>query len=732
MSSNSRLRLGLAAKFNLLTIALIVVAAGGLALFLMRQETATEFARLQQQGRSTLLMVAEMSEYAAYARNRTQLAQILDSAAASPDLSFISVYDTHGELLARQSLSAKRSAFVPVSPERMRNAFEPLVIASPRVSYFASGDIVLAMTIRAGSPSLSLPGESRPADAAAGYVVLGIGLDGLQERLGNFALSAALFALLMIAGGTLITVLVTRRVVAPLRVLTEAAQAVAESDLSRNVQVRTGDEVGVLGTAFNAMTSRLREAREKLEESNRTLERKVVERTEELRRATDRAYHLAQHDALTGLPNRAFLSDRLRGVLATADRHKSRVALLFLDLDNFKRINDSLGHEVGDQLLQVVAERLLSLVPDTGMLARLGGDEFVVLVDDLRRGVELGEVANFAQDVIDLLRQPMTLQGHEVAVTSSIGVALYPDDGSTPAMLLKNADLAMYSVKESGRSDYRFFAASMNARVHERLGLESGLRHAIERGELVLHFQPQFDAKTGELTGAEALMRWNHPERGLIGPSIFIRIAEQTGMIHEFGMWAIETACRQTRAWLTKYGRPGRISVNVSTRQITTSNMVDRIKAVLHDTRLDAHHLELEITETDVVEDPERDIAVLMQIRALGVTLAIDDFGTGYSNLAYLTRLPIHALKIDRTFVTGVGLNRNDEAVVQAIVAMARQLKLRTVAEGVEDIEQGRFLAAIGCDELQGFQPGEPADAAAFERLFLSNGKSPVLGNGGR
>jgi diguanylate cyclase (GGDEF)-like protein/PAS domain S-box-containing protein len=427
-------------------------------------------------------------------------------------------------------------------------------------------------------------------------------------------------------------------------------------------------------------------------------------------RTQERLDYLAHHDPLTNLPNRTLFMDRLQQAMARARRHRRMVAVLFLDLDRFKVINDTLGHDVGDRLLQAMAHRLRHSVREGDTIARLGGDECAVLVEDASA---VSDIPAVASKILNTLARPFTLDNHELFVTTSIGVSLFPEDGEDAHTLLKHADVAMYRAKEKGRNTYQFFTADMNARAHERLHLETGLRRALERNEFVVHYQPQVEIGTGRVISVEALLRWQHPQLGLISPMEFIPLLEETGLINPVGEWVLHQACTQARAWLDTGFHGIRVAINLSAHQLMQHDMVDTVKKALTDTGLGNGNscLELEITESLLMDNVEATTDKLRQFNTMGVNLSIDDFGTGYSSLAYLKRFPIHTLKIDRTFVRDIAEDPDDAAIVTAVIAMAHKLKLKVIAEGVETDGQLAFLRQYGCDAMQGYLISRPLPA---------------------
>ena len=432
--------------------------------------------------------------------------------------------------------------------------------------------------------------------------------------------------------------------------------------------------------------------------------------------------HLAQHDVLTDLPNRLLLNDRLTQAISLARRNKNQVAILFLDLDGFKHINDSLGHAIGDKLLQSVATRLSACVRKSDTVSRQGGDEFVILLSESKHAADAGISA---AKIITELKRVHNIGPHWLHVTASIGISTYPENGDDAETLIKNADTAMYHAKGNGRSTYRFFRPDMSLQAVERQSLEGQLRYVIERKQLLLHYQPKIDLKTGAITSVEALVRWQHPDRGLLLPGQFLTIAEDSGMIVGIGQWVLGEACRQTKEWLDAGLLAVPVAVNISSLELRSEQFFDGVRIALENTRLDPKYLELELTETVLMRHAESAASELCQIKALGVRLAVDDFGTGYSSLSYLTRFPIDALKLDQSFVNDIISSTDDAIVVSAVISMGQALKHRVIAEGVENQEQLAFLRAHGCDEGQGYYFSHPIVAHEFATL-LKTGKVPL------
>ncbi|HAN55053.1 MAG TPA: diguanylate cyclase, partial [Betaproteobacteria bacterium] len=447
---------------------------------------------------------------------------------------------------------------------------------------------------------------------------------------------------------------------------------------------------------------------------------------DEIEQARAQMAYLAQHDALTDLPNRILLNDRLAQAMALAHRHGKQLAVMFLDLDRFKHINDSLGHAVGDQLLQSVAKRLTAGVRSSDTVCRQGGDEFVILLADVEHAED---AALSAQKILAALTAPHRIDQLELHVTVSIGISIYPNDGQDVDTLIKSADTAMYHAKESGRNNFQFFEPNMNALAVERHAIESGLRRALERQEFVLYYQPKIDLHSGMIVGVEALIRWQHPQRGLILPEQFVWIAEDCGLIIPIGIWVLGEACRQAQSWQDAGLPPMAVAVNISAIQFRHRDFLQHLTRILKDTGLAPHCLELELTESVLMHDASTTLAVLNGIKALGVRLAIDDFGTGYSSLSYLKHFQIDTLKIDQSFmrdITHASADTADAAIITAVVSMGKSLNQRVIAEGVETREQLAFLQAHGCGEAQGYFFSRPVTAEALLTLLRTGIESDI------
>lgn len=440
--------------------------------------------------------------------------------------------------------------------------------------------------------------------------------------------------------------------------------------------------------------------------------------TEQVQIAKVALDHLAHHDALTDLPNRLVLSDRLHRAVALAHRQGWKFAVLFMDLDQFKYINDSLGHSVGDQLLQSVSKRLLSCLRESDTISRQGGDEFVLLLPYIE---QRDDAANIAQKLLAAFHLPHRIEHHDLHISASIGISLYPDDGQSAEVLIKSADMAMYSAKESGRNDYKFFEQDMNQKAVRRQSTEAGLRRALERQELVLNYQPKIDLRSSTIVGVEALIRWQHPDRGLLLPARFLSVAEDCGLIVPIGRWVLQEVSRQARLWQQSGLPPITIAINTSAIEFRAKDFISNLRVTLDAAHFDPRYLELELTETLLMRDAESTNVLLRALAEMNIKLAVDDFGTGYSSLSYLRQFPIDTLKIDQSFVARMTNNADDATIVKAVISMAKSLRLRVIAEGVETSDQYGFLLNESCEEGQGYYFGHPMAAQSFACLLKTD-----------
>ncbi|WP_282939827.1 EAL domain-containing protein [Paenibacillus sp. RC67] len=512
-----------------------------------------------------------------------------------------------------------------------------------------------------------------------------------EQLLNNFVISVIVLMIVL-----LVSFLLAAYIVRPLNHILYKVNEISEGNFGAKIAIDRNDELGWLSKRVNTMSMNLQTYTQELKDKNAEIEFR------------------ANYDFLTGLPNIRLFNEHFKNTLESVKKDGSSIAVLFLDLDRFKWINDTFGHSSGDYLLKEVAQRIAGIAGGNEMGSRIGGDEFVLLLPGYSREATEQKV----QQILQLLSRPALYEGQELSVTPSIGISMFPCDGEDIDTLVKNADIAMYRAKEQGRNNFQFYALEMKDKIVRRAALEKGLRKALERNEFTLYYQPQVDLNTGEIVGVEALVRWIHPENGLISPLEFIPLAEETGLIAPMGEWILYTACKQNKLWQEKGFPPMRVSVNLSARQIQQQNLVDYVRQVLEETGLEPTQLEMEITESIAMYNEDYVIGKLNSLKQLGIQIAIDDFGTGYSSLNYLNKFPIDTLKIDKSFISQVKNSSDNMEIIMTILAMARNLKLKVIAEGVETIEQLRFLQNNKCNEAQGYYFSKPLSVDDFEQLF--------------
>lgn len=614
------------------------------------------------------------------------LSEVLQSQASYPGLRYAMVVRPHGRVVAHTD---REQAGLYLQDELSRSLLD-----GPALPKLLLADRKLVDTAH---PILA-NGE------LVGWARVGISQSAITTGLWEITRDGILYTLVAILVGSVFAFLMARGLTQGLQRLVAVADGIREGRRDMRADSARQDEIGQLGKNLNQMLDAL------------------AQRERDLSAAQADVQHLATRDTLTQLPNRLLLMDRLGQAILTAQREHHALALLVIDLDRFKTINDSLGHHIGDQLIQQVAGRLSNCIGAGDTLARLGGDEFVVVRSEI---AQPGEAGHLAQRINEELSQPCWIEGHELNSSCSIGISCYPDDGNDAQTLLRNADTAMYHAKEGGRGDFEFFSSDMNRRAVQRLKLENELRNALLRDEFRLLYQPQVDMRSGQVVGAESLIRWHHPEMGVVAPTDFIPVAEETGLIREIGAWVLREACRQQLRWCAAGLPPLRIAVNLSVRQVEPG-LVDLVSRVLSDTGLDARYLDLEITESLLMHNLNENIAVLRRVSACGAQISMDDFGTGYSSLSSLKLFPVQTLKIDRSFVRDLVDDQDDANIVRSIVAMAHSLGLRIIAEGVESEAQLGYLRELGCDEYQGYLFSRPMAAEAFQALFADRAKGAV------
>ncbi|MBS0321622.1 MAG: EAL domain-containing protein [Proteobacteria bacterium] len=713
-------RLGLFTKLQILTVSLILFTAASMSAAYLWQQSRDEAAQMRTQAAGLAQMIADLSALDVYTRNRVELTELLERVAAQSGIAYIVIADASGTPLVQRSQEIGLST--DVLEQALAGGPRPDKDGTLTIAGHRYRDAVAPIQLRPDDNLADPSRDTKPATAPTepvGVVHVGTSLEREYDRVRSALVVALSVVALLTLLALVATQLLTRRLVAPLERLTRAARAVGAGRLDVYVPASASDETGLLTHTFNHMTQRLAASQAEVSSYQRTLEEKVAQRTKELEIATAHAYKLAQHDILTGLPNRSLLNSRLKQILAQAHRERVQVACLFLDFDHFKRINDTLGHDAGDQLLQAIAQRLTTAVRESDTVARLGGDEFVIVLPGLDAAHATFEIMTVLSRVREAFLAPFRLANQMPTLTCSVGVSIYPLDAQDAATLIKQADTAMYAAKEAGRNAYRFYTADMNARVQHRLQIETDMRRGLMDDEFFLVYQPQVEMSTGRACGVEALLRWRDPERGVIAPADFIPIAEESGMIQALGARVLRDACRQVMQW-HRQDMMLRLSVNLSVQQLQHESWMSIVEEALESSKLPPSYLDLEITESVIITHPDKAVATLVKLKQMGVSITVDDFGTGYSSLSYLAQLPLQSVKVDQRFVHGLELNRNDEAITQGIIALSHSLGLRVIAEGVETAAQFEFLKRHGCEEAQGYLISRPLEAEELRAWWVA------------
>jgi diguanylate cyclase (GGDEF)-like protein len=690
-------------------------------------------------------------QVAIYYRDTDVIQELMKPFISKPGIQSIAIYDEQGQLIDSR---LKGSELVLPSFSQSRVGFADIDIAQIELIDAASDTEVLQVSApiysfvnpqktglsREAFGRILANANNQGAQYVIGYFSFGINVKLLKDDLFDYAVKIGLACFVLFLVVMLLVLMVTRRITAPLANLAQVAADILDGKLDQTIRVKGSAEGREISSMLNLVLSDLNSHKAKMDVESHFLNMKVDERNEQLYRrnkelnhavqqvtqAKDRMRQLAYYDSLTSLPNRQLFTEQLDLLLKIAKREGSTIALLFLDLDNFKRINDSLGHTAGDMLLREVGARLSNCIRESDLISqyfdeeskidvsRLGGDEFTVVLNKLESPKVAGVVA---KRLLESLQTPMIIDGHEIVITPSIGIAMSPQDADSVESLLKRADTAMYHAKGAGKNSYSFYSSAMKGTGLGRLKLEAELRKAIERQEMELYYQPQVNIETGEISGAEALIRWNHPTKGIVSPSRFIPLAEEMGLIVELGAWTLLEACRQCKAYHEQGLKLQKVAVNVSSLQFNGA-FIELVKQVLIETQLEPHLLELELTEGVIMSNAKSSIQALHELKKLGCTLSVDDFGTGYSSLSYLSRFPLDELKIDRSFVVDYNKSENNASLVSAIIAMGKSLNLRMVAEGVDDIEQFRFLRKQGIQIIQGYIFSEAVPSEEFAKLL--------------
>lgn len=750
-------RISIAQAFNTVLILVCLIGGGLCSALVLFQEFDSRRVELVERA-TGIAKKGSQQQLALYYRDQLVLQEILQQFL---DLHlgvvrYAAIFDQSGSVIAGRFIPEHEGTWLP-ELERVRENIDVLDRGWVSVSHPERQEVFFNLSI----PLFSLvnPLEenlnrdaygSRLARArnvgsrfAAGYFLVGISRSQLIASMSLYIQLVAWAWLLFVLVASLVSLVLSRRLTAPLTSLAKVVEDVSAGKLDSKFRARGSGEVYQISSMVDRIIKELKNHKAEVDVDRQLLSMKVEERTQQLSRRNkelnravrqvtqtkNRLRQLAYYDSLTALPNRQLFTEQLDLLLRVGQREGYILGLLFLDLDNFKRINDSLGHNAGDKLLREVAQRLSGCVRESDVLAksgsdtsgigvsRLGGDEFTVVLNHIDGPEVAGQVAD---RLIEALRKPMQIEGHELVVTPSIGIAIAPRDADNVEGLLKHADTAMYHAKTTGKNNYTYFSNTMQATGVNRLKLETDLRRAVERDQLLLHYQPQVSIETGKVVGAEALLRWNHPEEGLVPPYSFIPLAEEMGFIVELGAWVLKEAVREISDFRFKGINLPKVSINVSGLQFN-AEFAQLVRRVLDESGLEPERLELELTETVIMSNASASISALHDLKQLGVRLSVDDFGTGYSSLAYLSRFPLDELKIDRSFVIEFDQSSNAASLVEAIIAMGRSLNLQLVAEGVDSIEQFQFLRGNGVDIIQGYLFSKPLPANELEQLMKNN-----------
>lgn len=682
--------LSIETKLQFINMATAGVALGLVLVFLTLHELWYQRETLLENLKADGRMIASNASAAVLFQDRDEATEILSALQASPAVTRAVIYLPDHKPFASYSRDAE--------------------LAAP-----ADGAVVTTHPPSLFPSALEFWQDIQVRDEKIGDLLIEADPHDLYRTLPRYLSIIALSASIALLLAFLVLQRLKTAITAPLLNLTDLMRKVSRhKDYSLRSEVHSSDEVGSLAHCFNDML-------EQIQHRDRSLREELSER----RRAEEHLDRLAYYDTVTGLPNRHYFNERLAHIIGGANSFAERTALMFIDLDNFKIINDTLGHAVGDLLLQDVGIRLKALLRSGDYIFRIGGDEFAVILEKVEHPEDCMAVA---EKIIQAFSTCFTLDQHQIFVGASIGISFCPDDATEAGTLLKNADTAMYSAKERGKNTFQFFQPEMKGRALNRLTLENNLRRGLERSEFVLYYQPQFDLESGRITGMEALLRWSHPELGTVSPAEFIPIAEDSGLIVPLGEWVLRTACAQAAIWQAGCAVPFVLGVNISGRQFKDDTVAEKVLQIVLETGMDPRLLELELTESTLMDGSAANMRKLMRLRAMGIRFSIDDFGTGYSSMSYLKRFPIATLKIDRSFIDGIPDNPEDVAITTAIIAVGKSLNLELLAEGVETREQAEYLRKNGCRHIQGnyFSKPLPANEASL-LLLVSNGKPAAV-----
>ncbi len=703
--SRAKRRISIATKFNLLTILIILMTSAGISFFLMHNVISYRYNSLLRHGLIVAGMASQTSEYCIYTGDRETMMQIVESLEVDDDVAYVCLLNKEKNQLMRKSFKSGLK-IPPVSVVNSGDHGSPGKILYEEFVNTEDGNryievIAPVVSFAAQKPNDGVENNTKDAHPEIlGYVQLGLSLENLYKSINQFKVSAFLFTSLFIFIGIAFTLFLTKRITAPLKKLSLATKKISEGVFEQQISVRTNDEISDFASAFSRMIEHLRVYRDQLK-------------------------HTAFHDSLTNLPNRNLFMERLERLIEHAKRDtQCAFSVLFIDLDRFKVINDSLGHLVGDKLLIFIAQKLEKCLRKSDTVARFGGDEFAILLDNVDDDFNAKFVA---ERILETLKEPFSLDGHRIVASASIGIVLQGEFYSRPEDILRDADITMYRAKMLGKARYAIFNAEMHARAVNFLQLEADLRHAIERSELIIYYQPIVSLERDEIIGLESLIRWQHPQRGLILPDDFIPLAEETSMIDKIGHWVIQNACAQNKAWHDMGFSNITITVNVSVLQFRHKELPEQIGAIIKNTGLPADAFELEITESTVIENKGLVLEIFKELNKMKIHLMMDDFGNGFSSIHNLKDLPFSTLKIDRSLILDIAVNPDASAIVKSIIDMAHSLKIKVIAEGVETQEQMELLRLYRCDYIQGYLLYCPMKAEEITHVLRQKNK-PVSG----
>ena len=706
-ASRAKRRISITTKFNLLTIVIILVTSAGISFFLIRNVISYRYQSLISHGLIIAGMASQTSEYCIYTGDKESMMQIIESLEVDEDVAYVCLLNKEKKQLMCKSF--KYGLKIPPAPViSLIDSNSPGKILYEEFLNKEDGnryiDILSPVVIFADKkPTDVLVNNKKNANPEiAGYVQLGLSLENLHKRINQFQISASVFTSLFIFAGVILTLFLTKRIISPIKKLSLSAKKISEGILEQRVDVHTNDEISDLAGIFNHMIDRLRIYRDQLQ-------------------------HDAFHDPLTKLPNRNLLTERLERLIGHAKRDKNCLfSVLFLDLDRFKVINDSLGHLVGDKLLILLSQKLKECLRESDTVARFGGDEFAILLDNVDDDFNAKYVA---ERILETLKEPFFLDGHRIVVSASIGIVLKGEFYNRPEDILRDADITMYRAKKLGKARYAIFSTEMHARAMNFLQLEADLRHAIERSELVIYYQPIVSLTSAEIVGVESLIRWQHPQRGLLLPDEFIPLAEETRMIDKIGHWVIQNACAQNKVWHDMGFSNITITVNVSVLQFRHKELPEQVRTTIKNTGLPADAFKLEITESTVMESKELVLEIFKELNDMKIHLMMDDFGIGFSSINNLKDLPFSTIKIDRSLILDIDKNPDALSIVRSIIDMAHSLKIKVIAEGVETQRQLELLRLYQCDYTQGYLLYSPMKAEEITNLLRQKNRY-ILDNG--